>query len=165
MATIHTLLATGSLVRLGGGLEDWERPEREMYAFPHVIGWIKESLPTVGTEFSEARKHELGGIQSPKEQLYVLIHDFIVGEDMDVYEKTHCMKPNEVWVWELKTIDIRLFGWFYRRGIFVIANIDSAFKCKLNGLYAAYRDDTARRRRDLDLDEPKLCEGGYAYVL
>ena len=136
-----------------------------MYAFPHVIEWLENDLPTLEPKLSEGRIHELGGVQSPKEQLYDLIHDFLVGEDMDVYEKSHCMEPDDVWVWELKTIDIRLFGWFYRRRVFIIANIDSAFKCKLNRLYAGYRDDTERRRCKLDLDEPKFCSGGHTYVL
>lgn len=159
------LVARGELIHLGGNLEEWERRERYMYAFPHVIEWIKTSLPAVGTEMSEARKHELGGIQTPKEQLYELIHDFTVGEDMDVYEKAHQMIPDEMWIWELKTIDLRLFGWFHRRSVFIVGNIESAFKCHdIHGLHAGYRNDTDRRRRNLDLDEPKFCEGGYAYV-
>lgn len=165
MATIHRLVDANELIQLGGGLEDWEHPVREMYAFPHVIEWLENVLPRLKPEMAEARSHELCGIQSPMEQVDDLIHDFISGGDMDVYERSHCMEPNGAWVWELKTIDVRFFGWFYKRGVFIIANADSTVRCKTYGLYTGYRDDTERRRNNLEIDGPKLQSGGYDHVL
>jgi hypothetical protein len=166
MATIPTLVARNELVQLAGGLEPGERAEREMYAFPHVISWFDEVLPTLQPELSLTREHELpGGIQSPIEQVDDIVHDFISGADFDVYEKAHFLQPDAEGVWELKTVDVRLIGWFYKRRVFVIANADSAYRCKAIPLYEGYRTDTIRRRRTLDLDEPKYVTGGYSYVL
>jgi hypothetical protein len=136
-----------------------------MYALPHVIEWFRNDLKHVKPELSEGRKHELQhGVQSPVEQLDSFFHDFITGGDLEAYEDAHMMFPNEMGVWELKTSDIRLFGWVPERCSFIIANAASAAACKDRGLYAGYRDDTVRRRNSLDLDEPKFLMGGCSYV-
>ncbi len=142
-----------------------ERRERELFAFPHVIQWLREVLPTLEPELSLARAHELPhGVQTPKQQLDDLFHDFVSGEDLDFYEKAHMMNPDTMSIWELKTIDLRLYGWVYRRCCFIIANIDSAVRCKEYSLYPTYRDDTRKRRDLIELDEPKYVTGGCSYV-
>ena len=65
----------------------------------------------------------------------------------------------------LKTPDVRLFGWFKERGVFIIANINSAAFIKEKQLYQGYWNDTRDRRKRLDLDEPKFIDGGYGHVL
>jgi hypothetical protein len=154
MATNLILCDRLELIKLGGGLASNELPMRVMFAFPHVIEWIENDLPELGTDLS-------GGKQSPLEQLDLLLYDFISGEDLDYYKRSHSMRPEAFGVWELKTPDVRVFGWFQARNVFIIANIDSAFRCKEHDLYTGFRNDTVRRRDLLDLDEPKFILGGY----
>jgi len=109
---------------------------------------------------------ELGdGKQSPIEQIDDLFHDFVSGADLAYYERSHSMMPTDRGIWELKTPDARLFGWFPQKGTFIVAEADTAFRCKEHDLYAGYRDSAVRRRDSLDLDEPKFVTGDYTDVL
>jgi hypothetical protein len=157
MATLAKLTAEGQLVRIGGGLDDREQPCRLLYAFPHVVEWLKSDLPN---KLAFYPKTEL----TPLEQVDEFFHDFVSGEDMAYYHKCHFMTPLSEGIWELKTIDVRMFGWFQIRSIFVIANVNTMDVVKKHHLYAGYRDDTIRRRNQLSLDNPKFVSGGYSVV-
>lgn len=130
---------------------------RLLYAFPHVVHWLANDLEGLSPDLS-------GGRQSPLEQVDDLLHAFVSGADLSYYQRAHFMKPWDDGVWELKTPDVRLFGWFHVRDAFVVANADSGERCKAIGLYEGYRTDTIRRRGLLDLDEPKFVSGGYNHV-
>jgi|TARA_R100000093_G_scaffold57913_2_gene30220 hypothetical protein len=158
MATAGELCDQSMLVQLGGGLEPHEQPMRLLYAFPGVIEWFDNDLPQLEPILDEGR-------MSPLEQTYDLLHDFVSGEDMSFYSRSHSMTPTEPGVWELKSPDVRLFGWFCARAKFIIAFADSAFRCKEHNLYQGYRNQTVYVRDRLDLDEPKFITGGYADVL
>ena len=145
------------LIKLGGGLAPHEQPMRTMFAFPHVIEWFKNTLPDLNPDLS-------GGKQTPIEQIDLLLYDFISGDDFSYYRRSHFMKPPKSGVWELKTPDVRIFGWFVARNTFIVANVDTAYRCKALDLYTGYLNDTIRRRDLLDLDEPKFVEGGYIDV-
>lgn len=158
MATLVQLCDDKKLIQLGGGLEDHELPERQLYAFPDVVEWLDETLPDLDPFFHE-------GAQDPLEQADELLHDFVSGEDFAFYEKSHSMTPADAGVWELKTPDIRFFGWFVKKRVFVIAQISSAQKCKEHNLYAGFRNMTVHKRDQLPLDEPKYVLGDYHDVL
>jgi hypothetical protein len=154
MATLAILIGCGDLIALGGGLNDDEQPERLIYAFPHVVNWLDEVLPALKSFYSETDL-------TPIEQMDILLHDFVSGADFSYYERSHSMTPLDRGVWELKTTDLRIFGWFIKRGVFVAANIDAMDRIKSLGLYTGYRDNTVYRRNHLNLDEPKFLIGGY----
>src|SRR4051812_2328024 len=105
MATLDDLCDQKRLVKLGGGLDDDEQPERRLYAFPHVIDWLERVLPTLISELGD-------GSQTPEEQADDLLHLFVSGGDMSFYERSHSMTPAAHGIWELKTPDLRFFGWF-----------------------------------------------------
>jgi hypothetical protein len=157
MATHLILAQRRELVALAGGLEHGEQPERLLYAFPHVIEWFEQVLPKLPPLMGDGR-------QSPLEQVDDLTHDFVAGKDFSFYERSRSMKRDQG-VWELKTPDVSLFGWFHVRDSFIIANADSAERIKQHDLYHGYWNDTVRRRDLLDLDEPKFIEGNYSDVL
>jgi hypothetical protein len=129
-----------------------------LYLFPHVRDWMRDTLPDLEPFFDHGRL-------SPIEQVDALLHDFIVDEDLAYYERSHSMRPETPGVWELKSPDIRLFGWFKSRRVFVVGEADSAFRCKQYELYTGYRNSVVWRRENLDLDEPKFILGSYDDVL
>ena len=134
-----------------------EQPVRLMYGFPHVVEWLNNDLPSITTLSADPAE----GRQTPLEQVDFLLHEFIGGADLSYYERSHFMEPLDGGIWELKTTDVRFFGWFVCRGIFIAANIDSAYRCKLYPLYEGYKTNTIHRRNLLDLDDPKFIIGGY----
>lgn len=76
------------------------------------------------------------------------------------------MTPLDLGVWELKTTDVRLFGWFHVPKCFIIGNVDTKARyLEMPGLSGGYRDNSAFRRDKLDLDKPKFILGGYDHVL
>ncbi len=158
MATLSILAAREELVQIGGGLDAREQPLRRLYALPHVVQWLEGVLPTLQA-FSPT------AILTPLEQLDDLFHDFVSGADFSYYERSHSMTPINSGIWELKTEDLRLFGWFHLRNAFIIGNIDTMDRVKTHGLYAGYRSDCERRRDALDLDLPKFIVGLYSDVL
>jgi hypothetical protein len=162
MATPATLCERSELIKLGGGLSEHEQPERLLYAFPHIIQWLDKTLPSLPSDFKHFMEEDL----SPLEQVDVLFHDFVSGNDMSYYERSHSMTPTALGVWELKTTDVRFFGWFHAPRCFIIANVDTKARClEFEGLNGGYRDNAVFRRRNLDLNEPKFITGGYADVL
>ncbi|MFV0800590.1 hypothetical protein [Brucella anthropi] len=159
MATPIQLYEQGHLAQLDGGLDDDELPERIIYACPQVVQWIDTVLPNIEPFLDESRA-------SPMQQLDHLLYEFISGAELSTYKKAHAMTPLETGVWELKTPDLRIFGWFHKNGIFIAGEISTAVICKSNaGAYAGFRTVTAYRRTILDLDEPKFITGDYKDVL
>jgi hypothetical protein len=62
-------------------------------------------------------------------------------------------------IWELKTADLRIFGWFNVLDHFVGAAADTTDRVKQHNLYYGYAGETARFRDGLDLDPPKFIPG------
>ena len=69
-------------------------------------------------------------------------------------------------VWELKTDDIRVFGWFPRKDCFVGAVADDATRIKTLKLYYGYANVTTKRfLAALDLDHPKCVLGDNPHAV
>ena len=77
----------------------------------------------------------------------------------------NCLRPEIEGVWELRTHDLRFFGWFWRKCVFVIASIEQAKRCKDLRLYPGHRDQAKRDRAALNLDPPKFITGDLEDVL
>ena len=91
MATLLTLIKAEVLVSIGGGLGPHEQPQRSLCAYPHVIKWLDETLPNLEPTMEE-------GTLSPLQQVDVLFHDFVAGEDFSYYRKAHLMDGDDgVW--------------------------------------------------------------------
>ena len=75
------------------------------------------------------------------------------------------MQPSEEGVWELRTADLRFFGWFWRKGVFVISAVDQTARCKEYNLCGGYRNRCVQDMRNLGLDEPQFVNGELADVL
>jgi hypothetical protein len=62
-------------------------------------------------------------------------------------------------IWELKTADLRLFGWFLQKDCFIVSDIDDTGRIKQSNLYRGYCLQAVRRRDALELNEPKFIRG------
>jgi hypothetical protein len=62
-------------------------------------------------------------------------------------------------IWELKTPDLRLFGWFHVKDCFICGALDTAFNVKNSNLYKGYANEVGHFRDELPLDEPKYLTG------
>lgn len=72
--------------------------------------------------------------------------------------------PQKDEVWEMKTPDIRIFGWIYQPLKFVVVFGDYADLYKGRNARRSYDDAVQRvknRRDGLDLDPPKFAAGTF----
>lgn len=154
MPTPGDAVAEGLLHKVDGGLDAAEQEQRLPYAMPRAVRWMNDKLEGLDADgfFENA--------PSPMEQAEELFYSFISGEDLESGDlPPHVMMPSKEGVWELRTFDLRFFGWFWRKGIFIISSVDQALNCKKTGLYAVYRNQCVKDRQAFGFDEPSFVEG------
>lgn len=130
MATLEQLEAGGHLIRYEADLEHWEMPNRYITHAPQFGTWFESVLKT------ECAKR--GRNLSPYEQVELLFYDFIVGRPMAYSVNYRKLEPHPRNVWELKTVDVRVFGWLTRRCHFLAVCGDLKDNLKSAKLYAPH---------------------------
>lgn len=148
MSTLLHLVQSGAIARFDPETAD---EERFLYALPRFEEWVANELPNLESNWDLE--------SSPLEQFDDLMGQFCRGDPLAVGNDFRCLYEHEDGVWELKTADLRIFGWFYKRDIFIAAAAGPAWKIKEYDLYAGYREQTKRDRDALDLDPPKFLAG------
>jgi hypothetical protein len=150
MATVLELSAAGALIKLEAELENNELEHRLIHALPHMGPRIENELPIWESDWDVSL--------TPRQQYDALLEIYCSGETL-TYDT--CFKPlkhKKDGIWELKTADLRLFGWFWVKDCFIVSAIDLTNRVK-TGLYNGYIEDADWRRARLDLDEPKYVPG------
>lgn len=150
MATLEELEVRGELFKLVSAKISPQR--REIWILPDVKHWLTRVLPTL-TQFYDDQQ------STPKEQAWQIIASFLRGEELYEEEDFWLMRPSEADVFELKSPDIRFFGWFARPKCFIIVAADTFENTHNPPLHNGYRDMVIRVRNAIDLDEPKFVEG------
>lgn len=124
---------------------------RRIYLLPRAHKWLSEVLPVTDSNW----KIE----ESPAEQLDALIYEFCSGKQLPIVRRFKALVHLGDGVWELKTADLRLFGWFVRKDCFVVSDCETALKVKENTMYKPYCQQAVRLRDQLNLNEPKFITG------
>jgi hypothetical protein len=152
MATILEITKTGALRKLDAELSHRQQELRCLYATPKLVQWIENDLLHADSQ------HNLE--QSPAEQVDALLEVYCSGEVLDYGWAFKEIKPIEHGVWEFKTADVRIFGWFHRVDVFVGVIADFKWRILENRLYAVYRNEVSRFMAQINPDEPKCLMGG-----
>lgn len=151
MATLVQLDQQGALFKLDV-LEQHVQEFRQFYASPALQQWLTGTLPGMVSSW----RIEL----SPEEQVVALLEIYCRGERLAYGTQFKPLTHITDGVWELKTDDIRIFGWFSRRDCFIGVVADDATRIKAHNLYFGHANVTVRRFRDtLDLVAPKFVPG------
>lgn len=151
MSTLVLLKAEGLLDRWEPALRASEQALRGIYLYPRATRWLTEDLP--GLEPSWNLEVD------PAEELDAFANQFFIGAKIVFQRQVKPLRHIDSGVWELKTSELRLFGWFAVRDVFVCSAVDTATRVKTYSLYAGYRDQAVRDRDELDLDQPKFVSG------
>lgn len=151
MSTLIELAKAGHIEVFEPHLGIRQQPLRLLYARPKVWSWIAKNLADAESEY--------GSEISPLEQLDELLTAFCAGEKLAFERQIHPLHHWSMGIWELKTMEIRLFGWFPRMDVFLGAEIDFATRVKVHGLYPGYRNQAMAFRNSLNLDPPKFLPG------
>lgn len=150
MSTVIELAEAGALIRFDASLSSRQQPLRRIYLLPRVVEWIEKKLPTLMADWALE--------VTPLEQLDDFAAIFVAGDAIQYERQAKPLRHVEAGVWELKTADLRMFGWFTDRDCFVCSAIDLATRVKRTRMYAGYRDQAVHDRKQLDLDHPKFIE-------
>jgi hypothetical protein len=96
---------------------------------------------------------------SPFQQVEQLLFDFVIGRPLVYDAQRKKLNPVNKHVWELKTHDVRLIGWFPRKRCFVIVCGRLKSEIPHARLYTPCVSLVNWFRDQLDLDEPKAIMG------
>jgi hypothetical protein len=152
MATVLELEAAGNLFRLDPDLEPGVQELRCIYVSPRLKTWIENDLPTLESTW----KIEV----SPQEQLQAFLEeDFCPGEPLTYDWQFKPLTHIEDGIWELKTADLRIFGWFSVQDCFIGSAANLKDLVKRHRLYYGYVKEAVQFRDQLDLDLPKFVPG------
>jgi hypothetical protein len=156
MATLDTLLNRQELVRILVPT-DGEPRLRKIYGFPVFQNWLANELPRLV-------QGRLRAADPPQEQVDDILYRWITGKRLLYTRQFQDLTPQSDEVWEMKTADIRIFGWMYRPRTFIAVFGDYADLYKGRTPRRSYED--AKRKvksaRDaLDIDPPKFTGGTF----
>ena len=138
-------------------LEQDQQEFRCLYLSDKLKNWVEKDLPSLKATWET----EI----SCKEQVVELLELYCSGEPLNYEEQFHIVRPIREGVWELKTGDVRIFGWFHTKDHFIGVVADDAYRIKLHDLYFGYVGEVVRFRDALDLDEPKFIPGENPYAV
>ena len=150
MATLIELSAH-ILHKLDPLLDEGEREVRTIYASDRFRDWVEKTLPGLGSSWNI----EL----TPEEQFDALACVFCSGAVLTFKWQFRPIRHIADGIWELKTADLRVFGWFPRQDCFIAVVADTTERVKRHRLYHGYAGTVARYRDALELDEPKFVAG------
>jgi hypothetical protein len=157
MPTFDTLVQQGTIIRVRLRLGRGQFDERELYALPDCLKWMKTEVPSMVT----------GRVQShftPSEQLITRLLQWITGKPMAYGRMFQDMLPKSDEVWELKTADLRIFGWMYRsRKLIAVCGgyADHYKEPTKTKYYADDRQTVVDARNALPLDGNKFVTGAF----
>ena len=151
--TIATLIEAGAIIRIEVELAPREQPTRLLFGTPGFIRWLEERV-------NSDDKSPLLADSTPAEQLDNLFYTFISGRPLIYSRQFRSVRAEKNAVWELKTPDLRIFGWFMMRDCFVAAFGDWTNHVKDHDLYRGYRIEVRRLRRELQVEGTLCVEGG-----
>lgn len=151
MATLLELSAANAIYKIDPGLDPGQQEFRVFYASLRLKDWIENVLPSLA---SLAQLEE-----SPLEQFDALMGIYGSDEILAYERQFKPLYPRENGTWELKTQDIRIFGWFAQKDHFVGVVADEMWKIKEHRLYAGYIGEVVRFRDRLNLNAPKFVPG------
>jgi hypothetical protein len=153
MATVLDLAqaSPSTLFRLDPGFEGADQEFRCIFTNATVKAWIQNELPNLTSP--------LGLELSPQEQMFALVDIFCSDKELSFGDHFKPLRCRGQGVWELRTEDLRIFGWFPLKDHFVAVAANDATFIKDHKLYEGYIGAVVRFRYQLDLDEPKFIQG------
>lgn len=158
MATFEKIVDDKVLIPVVVKLPPGTFYDRHLYAYPDCLKWMRQEVPKLKAGRQSAA-------QTPAEQLIMRLSQWLSGAPIKkgpMFKELRYPRDNDVW--ELKTDDLRLFGWMYQPKKLIIAAYGYADHYKEPTKLKNYSDDVRAviaARDALPLDGPKLVRGAF----
>lgn len=133
---------------------DHREPCRELWFTQRVQQWLETDLCSVTALPHRGRQ---GGL-SPVEQVETAFQQYAYNPAFRNANAIVNLTPQYDGIWEFKTDDARVFGWFYQRRVFIACSGDFKFRLDRKA-YDAHVNDAKSCRRHLDLQRPDYVYG------
>ncbi len=116
---------------------------RWVYGFPEFQTWLAVDLPNL-------EPGRLKAPDAPKEQMDNILYRWITGKDIRYGRQFQDLMPMVDEVWEMKTPDLRIFGWIYqpRKFIAVFGDYADLYKGANKSRSYAAAVQRVKRKRD-----------------
>lgn len=144
-STLTTLIAEGVLWELEADLDPGAVPFRRFYATDVARVWLGKFLPDLPRIWDADAE--------PIEQVDALLQRYAAGKALFYGDggDIRCLRPWSDGIWEFKTPDVRIFGWFPIMDIFVATNAKDAETVKRLNLYGPMVAEAVRTRAGLGM--------------
>ena len=152
MTTIEELVEANVISRIQVEMHSRDQELRLLYGTPDFIDWLGRLAKGAGPE-------QRLGEATAAEQVDDLFNTFLSGLPLVYMKQFRSIRSEKNAVWELKTPDVRIFGWFLKKDCFVAVFGNWADVIKDHDLYRGYRISIRRLRRELGVGE-NLCVQG-----
>ena len=129
-----------------------EFADRKLYLSLEASDWLERELPGLTSA--------AGAVEKPSEQVRALFRRFVTGKDLNNSRTLHVMRPEADGIWELKTIDLRFFGWFPQRDVFIIACVETMERLKDPAIRDPYRNRFVEARVFQERLDLPIIKGG-----
>lgn len=124
---------------------------RSVYLMPGLVQWFRTVLPKLIAMD--------GQNIDPRGQVASLLKQFVAGERMDHEHLLKKLEPLGKDIWELKTPDVRIFGFFISKDHFLAVVADSMELTKTYDLYRGYVNFASDERERMGIPEALRMRG------
>ncbi len=150
MSTVHKLVNDGVLKPYELAEDDPRLLERYIHGTIGFLDWYENILPGLTSDFSAI---------APSEQVEDLFDRFVCGDQLVFGRDIKTLVAVGAPVWAMKAVDVRIFGFFYRRSCFIAVGGAAKRSLRKASLYRPHIADVQAAITSLDLDPPKFIGG------
>jgi hypothetical protein len=151
MATIAELESDGKLLAYEPDFEANEFPTRWIHIAPTFPTWLEKTL--------RSEVADDGRNISPYEQVEQVFYEYALGRPMVYGRDRRKLDPLTQHVWEVKTPDVRVFGWLPQKRHLIVVCGTMKRDLKPSKKYDPHIQNVITFRNGLDLSVPKFLTG------
>jgi len=135
MSTIAQLIDGKILHQYRAGVKVYDR---HVYGLQPFVDFVRGDLQGLSSSWTVQ--------ETPAEQIAAFLADFCEGEVLEIRPHLKSLMHLGSGIWELKTADVRVFGWFPLKDVFIADDGGHAGDIKVNKLYPTYCSNAVGRR-------------------
>jgi hypothetical protein len=151
MSTIAKLIGDETLRSVTLGLLDDELPERGLFGTSRLFRFLSDELPAIASQDS---------MLSAQEQVSNLCGRYLTNKPLILRSPISPIRHLENGIWELKTLDVRIFGWFTAKDCMIIdAGCDVKLLKAGKLAYSGFINQTAYARKSLGFTSSEYIQG------
>ena len=157
MSTPANLAQSGLLIPYRLSADHPGLPERMLYLSAKMEIWMDSVLPYLPRDRCAQ--------MLPLEQVEAIFESYISDPHFSGVGLIQRISPTPKGVVEMKTVDVRIFGWFWRPGQIIVHHGGLKKNLKDTEAVNLIREDVVSYRNSLNLDHPPFTTSDHIHAL